>query len=293
MVTIMSTPKPSPRNQSQRAKIIAGFPGVGKSFFVDYCIPKMGPLAAYKIIDLSPKNFRNLSKDNDDLDSPHYPQNYITAIRNLAEANNTVLLINTDPTVRQTLIDNGYRIKIVYPQVSHKNFYIKRYRDMRSDPEWISNFEKDWDTYLSNLSLQHGCRHVVLRNAQNLQGVIEDIVVNDVDTLSDFQQQDQNNRDTTPQGLLLNRGVNVKVTDLEQTITIPGRTPITIVTQRVQDPLSRIAGTLFCLMLFIMVWLIFLLESERRVYVAANNFTRVRILDALELWLEIERATLD
>lgn len=297
-VTMSGNPLPPSRglarNHTQRAKIIAGFSGVGKSYFANYCVPGYGPLSTYKFLDVSPQPFQNLSRlDNRSANrkSPNYPQNYIEHIRNLAASSNTVLLIDTDPAVRQALIDDGYRLTLVYPEVRQKPIYIKRYRDMKSGSAWMENFDKDWEDKISNLMQQTGCRHVVLRNAQNIDGVINNIVLNDVEETR--QESQENNRiNNVQQRDYPNHGVNIEITDTTQTITIPGQDPITIKTQRIHGPIPRFVKLLIFILLLIIIWLIFKLETERKAYAAANHLTRVRILDALEFWLEIERGTL-
>jgi hypothetical protein len=168
---------------------------------------------------------------------------------------------------------------------------------MHRDPQWISDFDADWSNYMLNLMQQQNCNHRILRNAQNIQGVLEDIIINEPDNPSDFRRP-SNADGVFPNGSRVLRGgpndagVRVHITDTTQTITIPGQAPMIISTQRIQDPFSKIAIALFTILLFMMIFFIILLESERRVYVAANNVTRVRVLDALELWLETERANL-
>jgi len=273
-----------PQNHPQRAKIIAGFSGIGKTYFVKYCLPTQGPLAAYKFIDLDAATYQKTGEE--------YPENYIAAIRRQAQAANTVVLIGTDPAVRQTLIEKGYSITLVYPQVAHKNFYLKRYRDMKRDAKWVSDMDAVWESYMSNLMDQEGCRHVVLRNAQNFQGIAEEVIVNEPDNRETSKADGflPNGGHVVHGGGANGAGVKIYITDTTQTITIPGQAPIIV--SRIRDPLSRIAMALFAILLLAMVSCIVCLESERRVYVAANDLTRVRILDALEFWLQTEKKDL-
>jgi hypothetical protein len=146
------------------AIVIAGFPGIGKSWFIET------RAKGKRVADLEPSSFK-CGKDQ----SGYWPSNYLTAVRQ-AMAESDIVLIATYPEIITTLVVEGVALIIVYPDSSQSVEYEQRYRARGNHERIIEILIKNFKSNVENLVALDGCKHVVLKPGQYLSDVIGEIV---------------------------------------------------------------------------------------------------------------------
>ena len=146
------------------AIVIAGFPGIGKSWFIET------RAKGKRVVDLEPSPFKY---DNDQ--SEHWPSNYLTAVHQ-AMAESDLVLIATYPEIITTLVAEGVDVIVVYPDSSQSAEYKKRYRVRGNHERVIEMLVKSFESNIENLVALDGCTHIVLKSGQYLSDVIGEIV---------------------------------------------------------------------------------------------------------------------
>ncbi len=139
-------------------RIIAGFPGTGKSTFVKshpFCI---------------------------DLDSALFPKGegfvdtYVEAIKQHLQIDGRCVFVSTHPELLEALVKEGLSFLLVYPGVTLKDEYLARYEGRGDQEEFLKQLDDNWFSYLKGLSeikLGEGCKRVILQRYENLSDVIE------------------------------------------------------------------------------------------------------------------------
>lgn len=138
------------------AKIICGFPGIGKS------------------------SIKNIDKVLD-LDSSYYkkdilfPFNYIRDILDLMDEYDYIL-VSTHDVFRKELKTLGIKYTIVYPAITLCEEYRERYVQ-RGNPESFINFiNEHWDDFIHNLQYDDS-NCIVLESGQYLSDIIKNIAL--------------------------------------------------------------------------------------------------------------------
>lgn len=125
----------APNTQKEPPRIIAGFPGVGKTFATK-CLTQL---------------FDMMVSDSDSSKFPKegFPANYIDHIRQLyEEGSSDIIFVSSHDVVREALIDAGLPFTLVYPSKDLKKEYLRRYMDRKSPQGFIDLVETNWDTWL-------------------------------------------------------------------------------------------------------------------------------------------------
>lgn len=146
------------------AKIIAGFPGVGKTnFYSDtrHCIAYDSDSTSYSWIT---------DEDGNKVRNPEFPQNYIEHIKHILDVADYIF-VSTHDVVRQALQEEGLRYILVYPDRSEKEKYLRRYKQRGSSDEFIRLMDKNWDTFLDQLEAETYPSSIKLRN-----GYLSDVI---------------------------------------------------------------------------------------------------------------------
>jgi hypothetical protein len=127
-------------------KVIAGFPGVGKSKLIDKVTS--GELRNDGlIIDSDSSHFSWLSPG---VRNPAFPKNYIDHIkRNIGIV--SYILVSTHKDVRDRLANENIHYTLVYPGIELKEEYIQRYRDRGSVDSFITLMDNNWDNFIEDL----------------------------------------------------------------------------------------------------------------------------------------------
>ena len=116
--------------------VIAGFPGIGKSYFKENHLE-------LKVVDSDSSSF---SKD------PWFPLNYMNHLKTQLKSAD-VVLISTHKVVRQALEFHKIEHIIVVPEASavEREHYLQRYRDRGSSEQFISLINDNWYDWLVDI----------------------------------------------------------------------------------------------------------------------------------------------
>jgi len=160
----------------QRAKIISGFPGIGKSHF---CNPT-NPIAdlpasfgGFPAIDLETVTFK-FNADGK-TQKPEWPENFISYVRDRASRPG-VLMVPQHQIVCGGLVNNGLAFANVYPLAELKAEYMERYRARGSPQGFLTHMDKNWDQYVTNQQVLRHCDHIMLEKNQYLADRIHEVM---------------------------------------------------------------------------------------------------------------------
>lgn len=81
-------------------------------------------------------------------------------------------MISSHKEVRDALVENGLYFKLVYPDISLKEEYIKRYEERGNVDNFIKLLDNNWESWITELQTQVGCEHKVLKTGQFLSDII-------------------------------------------------------------------------------------------------------------------------
>lgn len=137
-------------------RVIAGFPGVGKSYL------------------FNGNNDQYADSDSSTFDKSDFPANYMRHIAELLGSTDKTIFVSTHDTVRQALIDNGISYTLVYPEMGLKEEYLQRYRDRGSPEAFVKMMSEKWEDFISGCErVDHpSVTHIVLLPGQRLADVI-------------------------------------------------------------------------------------------------------------------------
>lgn len=131
-------------------KVICGFPGVGKSTLFN---------------ELKDSGIVVLDSDSSKFDKAEFPQNYLKHIKESIGAGYTVLASSHD-VVRNALLDADIPFTLVYPDISLKEEYLKRYADRGSPEKFVQLLDNNWEKWIGECdSLQNKLVDKVKLNA--------------------------------------------------------------------------------------------------------------------------------
>lgn len=138
------------------AKIICGFPGIGKSTVVQN---------NDKVIDLDSSGYSKIQT---------FPLNYIQAIIDAENDGYEYILISTHASVRNLLQTLGMKYTNVYPEIDLGEEYIERYRERGSPESFIHFLEENWDDFIFDLQYDES-DYIELEPGQFLSDVLKNI----------------------------------------------------------------------------------------------------------------------
>ncbi|AFC21882.1 hypothetical protein GAP32_429 [Cronobacter phage vB_CsaM_GAP32] len=138
------------------AKIICGFPGIGKSTVVKN---------DSTVIDLDSAAYSKIKT---------FPLNYLTAILQAEADGYEYILISTHNSVRNMLKNMGMKYTNVYPEIDLGEEYIDRYRERGSPESFINFLEENWDDFIFELQYDES-DYIELEPGQFLSDVIKNI----------------------------------------------------------------------------------------------------------------------
>lgn len=134
--------------------VISGFPGTGKSYFVDN-----GKGSGYM-----PDKFA-IDSDSSTFDKAHFPDNYIQHIKD-SIGKVKIVFVSSHKEVREALVSNDIPFTLVYPNKQLKIEYIKRYIQRGSPDGFIDLLYGNWNQWIEELENQKGCKHLVLNEGE-------------------------------------------------------------------------------------------------------------------------------
>lgn len=146
----------------QAAKVISGFPGVGKSFLTK------GNTSNLKVLDSDSTEYSKLADGK--TPNPAWPKNYIDHIKEQSTKVD-IIFVSTHKDTRSLLVENKIPFTLVYPDKSLKSEYMARYKT-RGTPEFLQTIlDKNWDTFVTDCEKQGDCEHVKLTAGQYMADV--------------------------------------------------------------------------------------------------------------------------
>ena len=128
----------------KETKIIAGFPGTGKSYFQRF------HKVQRRISDSDSSKFSWIEVDGEKKRNPDFPSNYIAHIKSLIGTMD-IIFVSTHKEVRDTLIQADIPFTIVYPDVSLKDTYLDRYRSRGNNASFISLLDSKFDDWVREI----------------------------------------------------------------------------------------------------------------------------------------------
>lgn len=136
-----------------RTRIIAAFPGTGKSHFYqnnkDICIDSDSSLFSWI-----------KQSDGTKIRNPSFPRNYLEHIRENI-GNYKYIFVSTHMEVRNILLENCLFFYLLYPQRADKEKYINRYIRRGSPEVFVDLLSKSWDDWIWQCeSCQVGCKNI-------------------------------------------------------------------------------------------------------------------------------------
>jgi hypothetical protein len=145
----------------QLAKIIVGFPGIGKSFVSQDKSPQFSWLHIY--------------------DEPGYEKgaeaSFHSEVLRLAQ-HEAVLLLPAHRTVGAFLMKHNLVFTSVFPKSGLREEYLRRYQKRGSSQGFVELVEKQWDDFVKNMWYLEGrCNHVELSEGQFLKDVFGRILL--------------------------------------------------------------------------------------------------------------------
>jgi hypothetical protein len=137
----------------KKTKIIAAFCGAGKTYICENT-----EVDAIEIEFWKYKNHGILSMYVNDIKKHFDTVNYI--------------FIATDPTGLKLLHQEGFSITLIYPEIELRNEYLDRYINRDSPHDFIGVFMKYWKPWITELTEQTYCNHIVLKKGEFLRDVL-------------------------------------------------------------------------------------------------------------------------
>lgn len=135
-----------------KSYIIAGFPGVGKSWLKNK--DKLGNF-------ISDSDSSKFSKED-------FPQNYINHIKSLAGVK-LIILVSTHKDVLDNLEKEGINYILVYPKRELKDEYLERYKQRGSPQAFIDLLNNKWDSFMDDLENANPKKRIILGKGEFLK----------------------------------------------------------------------------------------------------------------------------
>lgn len=141
-------------NVKKKATLISAFPGTGKSYLFKNSDKKV------------------LDSDSSKFDKKYFPDNYIQHIKdNINDVD--YILISSHEVVRKALDDNNLKFILVYPDITLKDEYLKRYKERGSDKKFIDILDKNWEDWIKQLDKQKCFKRIVLKKDEYLTDYVK------------------------------------------------------------------------------------------------------------------------
>lgn len=147
-----------------RTKIIAGFPGIGKSVLFNSS-------SDLKVLDSDSSLFSWIEEG---VRHPDFPNNYMQHIKeNIGKAD--VILVSSHDVVRKALEENGIEYTLVYPSIELKDEYIERYKKRGNNEGFINFIGNNWDNFIQDIEKETFPDLIRLDSGEFLSDVLEAI----------------------------------------------------------------------------------------------------------------------
>ena len=142
-----------------KTRVIAGFPGVGKSY-------------AMKLDD-GYNGFFIRDSDSSKFPKDGFPDNYMEHIIQMITVQNpTVLLVSSHKIVREELVKAGIHFTLVYPNMKLRGEYIQRYTNRGSSEAFLKLLFDNWHQWVGECMNQPHCDKIELQAGKYLIDII-------------------------------------------------------------------------------------------------------------------------
>lgn len=141
-------------------QVIAGFPGVGKTWLLEN-----------STTPVSDSDSSRFSWESPGVRHPEWPRNYVEHVRGQMPVSSYVL-VSTHKEVREALLQAEIPFTLVYPGLTMKEEYLQRYWDRGSTGGFVKLLEQNYESWIRELLDQQGCDHVILGPGQYLGDVL-------------------------------------------------------------------------------------------------------------------------
>lgn len=168
-----------------KAIVIAGFPGIGKSFLFKH--------KNIKAADSDSSLFSWVTVDGVRKRNPDFPKNYIEHIQK-ASRKNDVVLVSTHADVRKALDAAGICYALVYPEQSCKQEYIDRYVGRDSPETFCKMMSEKFNDFVAEC-MDHSspeAHHYQLKKHQFLSTVLDDILEEMPNSIVEYEAATKN-----------------------------------------------------------------------------------------------------
>lgn len=135
--------------------IIAGFPGVGKSYLH----------SIYGDNQISDSDSSKFPKED-------FPNNYIKHIKSLI-GKKKIILVSTHKEVLKGLEEENIDYILVYPRSECKDEYLQRYKNRKSPQEFINLLDKKWDSFIEDLKNSNPTKRIILNPGEFIKDRIK------------------------------------------------------------------------------------------------------------------------
>lgn len=173
----------------KKCVVIAGFPGIGKTWCVNNLNNK------YKMEDSDSSSFSWLYNENKiktDIRNPEFPNNYIKhIISRLEDAD--VIFVSTHKEVRKALADNKIPYVLVYPEnnLKNKKLFIDRYINRGNNLSFVENIKNNWENYINDMKMETWPVHYILASIYEPHKIfLRDILDDIIEVNSDYYKVD-------------------------------------------------------------------------------------------------------
>lgn len=137
-------------------RIISAFPGLGKSYYF-----RKNPGES---IDSDSSNFswiKDKNGENTKTRNPEFPSNYIEHIKeNVGKYR--FIFVSSHKEVREALKKECINFYLVYPGMTRKEEFLKRYLERGSPESFINLIDDNWDKWIKECALEDRCQKEVL-----------------------------------------------------------------------------------------------------------------------------------
>lgn len=128
-----------------RTIIISAFPGMGKSYSVEH-------LPQYKMVDFDSIVSPWIKTNEGRIPNPSFEQEYIEALNKLkSQGSYQIIYVTSHKLVRQALQHHKIYYYLVYPDISLKDQYIRRYRERGNEQDFVELLEQKWEQWINQI----------------------------------------------------------------------------------------------------------------------------------------------
>jgi len=164
-----------------RTRIIAAFPGTGKTYYHE----------KHKdtTLDSDSSHFSWITKDGEKVRNPDFPNNYIEHIRNNI-GKYEFIFVSTHKEVREALLDNCIFFYLIYPDEDKKQYFLDRYRKRNSPEAFIKLLDDNWEKWIREcVFTEYGCQNKRM-TWLSVENELQHIVASEHGDVLDEDEQD-------------------------------------------------------------------------------------------------------